>query len=134
MSDFDKRALPWKLSDFEVPSFCGKLHLQLGYVTVSFWVYHKTYTSKSLHYSTLYGISITCFFFSHFAFSLCFAYTIFLHYCYFYYLFLAIALLNNLNFVYIDIKITYLHLELTKIQCILGCTPCVDALQWVWVD
>ena len=62
MSDFDKRALPWKLSDFEVPSFCGKLHLQLGYVTVSFWVYHKTYTSKLLHYSTLYGISITCFF------------------------------------------------------------------------
>ena len=66
MSDFDKRALPWKLSDFEVPSFCGKLHLQLGYVTVSFWVYHKTYTSKLLHYSTLYGISITCFFFQSF--------------------------------------------------------------------
>ena len=84
-----------------------------------------------LHYM---GSPLLVFFFSHFAFSLCFAYTIFLHYCYFYYLFLAIALLNNLNFVYIDIKITYLHLELTKIQCILGCIPCVDALQWVWVD
>ena len=27
----------------------GNLYLQLGYVTVSFWVYHKTYTSKLLY-------------------------------------------------------------------------------------
>ena len=51
--NFEKRALLWKLSDFEVPSLCGNLYLQLGCVTVSFWVYHKTYTSKLLHYSTL---------------------------------------------------------------------------------
>ena len=46
-----------------------------------------------------YGISIICFF-SHFTFSLCPVYTVFLHYCYFHYLFLAIAFLNNLNFIY----------------------------------
>ena len=33
---FDKRAVLWKLSDFEVPSLCGNLYLQLGCVTVSF--------------------------------------------------------------------------------------------------
>ena len=51
--EFDQRALIWKLSDFEVPSLCGNLYLQLGCVAVSFWVYHKTYTSKLLHCSTL---------------------------------------------------------------------------------
>ena len=30
---FDWRALLWKLSDFEVPSLCGNLYLQLGCVT-----------------------------------------------------------------------------------------------------
>ena len=53
MSDWSTRALLWKLSDFEVPSVCGDLYLQLGCVTVSFWVYHKTVTSKLLHRSTL---------------------------------------------------------------------------------
>ena len=53
--EFDQqRALLWKLSDFEIPSLCGNLYLQLGWVTVvSFWEYHKTYTSKLLHCSTL---------------------------------------------------------------------------------
>ena len=77
-----------------------------------------------------YRISIVCFF-SHFTFRLCPVYPVFLHFCYFHYMFLAIAFcLNSLNFLYIDIKITYLHLALTQIQCILACTPCVDFLQW----
>ena len=81
------------------------------------------------YYTVLrYRVSTVCFF-SHFVLSLCPVYRVFLHY-----LFLAIAFKNNLNFLYIDIKITYLHLALTQIQCILACTPCVDALRWVWVD
>ena len=67
------------------------------------------------YYTVLhYRISIICFF-SHFVTSLYPVYTVFLHYCYFHYLFLAIAFLSNLNFLYIDIKITYLHLALTQI-------------------
>ena len=31
----------------------GSLYVQLGYATVSFCVYHKTYTSKLFHCSTL---------------------------------------------------------------------------------
>ena len=50
------------------------------------------------YYTVLhYRISIICLF-SQFVFSLCSAYTIFLHYRYFHYLFLAIAFLNILNF------------------------------------
>ena len=37
-------------------------------------------------------------------------------------------------YLWTDIKIKYLHLALTQIQYILGCTPYVDALQWFWVD
>ena len=85
------------------------------------------------YYSILhYGISIICFsVILHLACVLCTQYsciivisiTCFCH-----------SFFEHLNFVYIDIQITYLHLALIQIQCILTCTPCVDALQWVWVD
>ena len=62
----------------------GNLYLQLGYVTVSFSVYHKTYTSK--FYTVLhYRISIICLC-SHVVFSLCPVYIVFLHYSYLQYL------------------------------------------------
>ena len=122
--EFDQRALLRKLSDFEVPSLCGNLYLQLGCVTVSFWVITRLILVS--YYTVLrYRISIICFF-SHFVLSLCPIYTVFLYYCYFHYLFLAKAFLNHLNFSYIDIKISYLHLALTQIQCILACSPPVQ--------
>ena len=116
-----------KLLHFVPSCICSWVALLLAFGCITRLILVIYYTI--LHY----GTSIICFF-SHFTFSLCPVYTVFLHYCYFHYFFLAIAFLNNLNFLYIDIKITYLHLALTQIRCILACTPCVDALQWVWVD
>ena len=49
MSNWSTRSLEF----FEVHPLCGNLYLKLGCVTVSFWVYHNTYTSKLLHCSTL---------------------------------------------------------------------------------
>ena len=47
--NFEKRALLWKLSDFEVPSFWQFVFA----VGLCYQVHHKTYTSKLLHRSTL---------------------------------------------------------------------------------
>ena len=116
-----------KFLHFVASCICSWVVLLLVFECITRLIRESYYTI--LHY----GISIICFF-SHFTFSLCSVYTVFLHYCYFHYLFLAIAFLNDLNFLYIHIKITYLHLALPQIKSIVACTPCVDALQWVWVD
>ena len=105
-----------KYLHFVVICVCSWVLLLLVFGCITTLILVSYYTV--LHYR----ISIICFF-SHFVLSLCPIYTVFLYYCYFHYLFLAKAFLNHLNFSYIDIKISYLHLALTQIQCILACSP-----------
>ena len=106
------------------------LYLQLGYVTVGFWLYHKTYTSKLLQCSTLQGFQ-SC---QSFCIQPVF-YKVFLQYCCLGYLFLGIPCLKNLNFIYEQIfRLDICIQHLTQIQCILACTACVDPLQQFWVD
>ena len=82
-----------KYLQFAAICICSWVVLLLVFGCITRLILVSYYTA--LHYS----ISIICFS-SHFTFSLCPVYTVFLHYCYFHYLFLAIAFLNNLNFIY----------------------------------